>query len=73
MAHSHTHEEGCCSGHAVVAPSTQQTLNELDFERGIWNAAVNGDTHDLKKKINKGVDVNTKDSSGYSALVSRFY
>ena len=42
----------------------------MDFERGIWQAAVDGDEKRVKKFLAQGVSANTKDSSGYTALVS---
>ncbi|XP_037536501.1 ankyrin repeat domain-containing protein 39 [Nematolebias whitei] len=57
----------CCS-HPVSSPSVHQTLNELDFERGIWSAAMDGDLERLKLLVQKGSDPNLRDSAGYTAL-----
>ena len=64
MAHDH-----CCSG-KVSVPSVCQTLDELEFERGIWSAALNNEVDKMKDHIAKGVNPNLTDSSGYSPLVS---
>jgi len=36
-----THGGGECKH--IVSASVAQTLSELDFERGIWQAALDGD------------------------------
>merc|ERR1712002_576762 len=45
-----------------------QTLHEMEFERGIWSAAVDGDIKKVQKFIFKGNNPNLLDSSGYTAL-----
>ncbi|KAM8865647.1 ankyrin repeat domain-containing protein 39 [Synchiropus picturatus] len=57
----------CCS-HAVSSSSPHQTLDEMDFERGIWSAAMNGDLDRVKSFIHKGTDPNLRDSAGYTSL-----
>ena len=60
------HEDGCgCSAHSH---STAQTLSELEFERGIWTAAIENDMEKVKKLLNQGHDPNKRDNSGYTAL-----
>lgn len=50
--------------------SVQQTLDELDFSRGIWAAALDGSLDEVTTFIErKGVHPDTVDSSGYTALV----
>ncbi|KAJ8310780.1 hypothetical protein KUTeg_012645 [Tegillarca granosa] len=56
-----------CSGH-LTSSSVHQTLDELDFERGIWTAALNGDLLDVKKHLDRNSDCDLRDSSGYTAL-----
>ena len=41
----------------------------MDFDRGIWAAAVDGDAERVKNMLSRGVDPSIKDSAGYSALV----
>ncbi|KAJ3603476.1 hypothetical protein NHX12_028222 [Muraenolepis orangiensis] len=60
-------ETSCCSNHCS-APSVCQTLDEMDFERGIWSAAMDGDMDRVTSLIQKGTDPNMRDSSRYTAL-----
>ena len=63
---SHEHNIGCdCS---IQPNSTTQTLSELDFERGIWTAAINDDFKKVEQLLKNGHDPNKKDNSGYTAL-----
>uniref|UniRef100_A0A8C0ALK1 Ankyrin repeat domain 23 n=1 Tax=Bos mutus grunniens TaxID=30521 RepID=A0A8C0ALK1_BOSMU len=62
--------DGPCCSHPSAAPGVQQTLDEMDFERGIWSAALNGDLGRVKYLIQKAVDPSQPDSAGYTALVS---
>lgn len=57
-----------CGGH-FSNPSVHQTLHEVEFERGIWTAAVDGNVDDVEKHLRKGVSPNVTDTSGYTALV----
>ena len=61
------HEHQC--HHSSVVSSVHQTLDEMDFERGLWSAALNGETTRIDKLMMQGADVNKEDSSGYSPLV----
>ena len=56
-------QNSCCHGGTPF----DQNLDELEFERGIWQAAFYGDTDKIKSFITKGTDINIKDSSGYTA------
>lgn len=60
----HGHECHCMT----ASRSVNQTLEELDFERGIWSAALNGEYERVEKLLNKGWDPNKRDKSGYSAM-----
>nr|XP_058934502.1 ankyrin repeat domain-containing protein 39 isoform X3 [Kogia breviceps] len=60
--------EGPCCSHPSAAPGVQQTLDEMDFERGIWSAALNGDLGRVKYLIQKAADPSQPDSAGYTAL-----
>ena len=63
---SHIHEDGCnCSTHPN---STAQTLSELEFERGIWTAAIENDREKIIRLLDMGHDPNKRDNSGYTAL-----
>ena len=59
-----------CCGHQVAVQSVQQSLDEMDFERGVWSAALNAETDRINKYLQGGGDANATDSSGYTALVS---
>ena len=66
---NHHHGDSCC--HQSAAPrSVYQTLDEMDFERGLWSAAVDGDKERVQKFLDKGEDPNTMDKSGFAPLVS---
>lgn len=59
---SHQNHKCTCSSTNV---STIQTLDELDFERGIWNAAIHSDINALNKHIKNG-QINARDNLGYT-------
>ena len=42
----------------------------MDFERGIWQAALDGEVNRVRKLLDKGTDPNSRDGSGYTALVN---
>lgn len=54
----------CTSSHS----SAVQSLDEMDFERGIWCAAQYGDLERVEKLIKDGCHVDKLDSAGYTAL-----
>ena len=58
-----------CCDHSQSS-SVTQTLDELAFERGVWSAALNGETAKVIKFIEGGGDPDTVDNAGYTALVS---
>ncbi|MCI4381206.1 hypothetical protein PGIGA_G00248970 [Pangasianodon gigas] len=63
-----SHGNQCsCSAHRST-PSVHQTLDEMDFERGIWSAALGGDLERVRSFLKKGTDPNMKDQAGYTAL-----
>ncbi|KAK6632150.1 hypothetical protein RUM44_007180 [Polyplax serrata] len=57
-----------CHSHCCHATSVSQTLDELDFERGIWSAASNNDLSRAEFLINKSNNVDIEDKAGYTAL-----
>ncbi|XP_043215690.1 ankyrin repeat domain-containing protein 39-like [Amphibalanus amphitrite] len=66
----HNHGDGsnhCCSIQSAV-PSVSQTMDEMDWERGIWPAALEGDTARLERLLRSGVPADRPDRSGYTAL-----
>lgn len=53
----------------LTNPSVHQTLDELDFDRGMWSSALAGDIEDVRRKLTSGShNVNATDKSGYSPL-----
>ncbi|XP_073509796.1 ankyrin repeat domain-containing protein 39 isoform X2 [Phyllobates terribilis] len=59
---------GCdvsCSG---ASPGVRETVQEMDFQRGIWAAAMDGDLMRVQRFIEKGTDPNLPDNFGYTAL-----
>jgi len=67
---SSDHSSATCNCFHQPVTSVSQTLQEIDFERGIWSAAVNGDVERVKKIISGGGNVDLPDSSSFTALVS---
>ncbi|KAK2172774.1 hypothetical protein NP493_930g02034 [Ridgeia piscesae] len=67
MSANHVHSDQCCS-HTPAVRSVHQTLDELDFERGIWSAALTGDEDKIKQHLKKRTDPDVTDSAGYTAL-----
>ena len=63
--HMHQGTGGC----QCVARSTpcSQNLDEMDFTRGIWSAAMNGEVEQVQKHLEKNCP-DVLDSSGYTAL-----
>uniref|UniRef100_A0A8D0GCK3 Ankyrin repeat domain 39 n=1 Tax=Sphenodon punctatus TaxID=8508 RepID=A0A8D0GCK3_SPHPU len=68
MASSGHHADCSCCSHEAAVLSVRQTLEEMDFERGIWSAALDGDLGRVKKLVEKHVDPSQPDQSGFTAL-----
>lgn len=64
---SHHHDQGCCE--SATVSSVNQTMDEMNFERGLWSAALSGEIDELGRRLATGADVNARDKSGYTALV----
>ena len=47
-------------------------FQELEFERGIWSAAMDGEQKKVEKLLKGGVCPSATDSSGYTALVRSY-
>lgn len=62
---SHCEEKYCtCSGTVAT-----QSLDEMEFERGVWYAAQYGDLDRVKKLLSCcGSDADKRDTAGYTAL-----
>ena len=48
-----------------------QSLTEMDFERGVWQAALDNNVKRITKILDKGGDPDARDGSGYTALVRK--
>ncbi|XP_039279932.1 ankyrin repeat domain-containing protein 39 isoform X2 [Nilaparvata lugens] len=60
-------ESHACCAHAQS--STAQTLDEMDFERGVWSAALDGDEDRVRRLLRGGVwGVDELDKAGYTPL-----
>lgn len=57
-----------CS-HGSAAPSVHQTLEELDFSRGLLGAASDGNYKKVESLLQKGDNPDQVDTYGYSALI----
>ncbi|XP_075714703.1 ankyrin repeat domain-containing protein 39 [Rhinoderma darwinii] len=55
----------CCTG---AVPGVRETVQEMDFQRGIWAAAMDGDLRRVQRFIEKGTDADLADNFGYTAL-----
>lgn len=60
----------CChTCHSTgTTSSVFQTLDELDFERGIWTAAQYGELDRVVKILKSGTAIDARDNFGYTAL-----
>ena len=68
MSHMKNEGGGCCS-HTPTVSSVQQTLTEMEFERGLWSASLNGELGRVEHLLSQSCDVNAPDSSSYAPLV----
>ena len=59
---------GCPCPHSKKGTFYDQSLSEIEFQRGIWQAALDNDLSRIKQLLDKGFDINSTDSSGYTAL-----
>ncbi|XP_049822681.1 ankyrin repeat domain-containing protein 39 isoform X2 [Aethina tumida] len=56
-----------CSLKCKHTSTASQSMDEMDFDRGIWSAAMYGEIDKIKKCLDK-TDVNTTDKYGFTAL-----
>lgn len=65
---SHCEKNG--DGHvcSTATSSVVQTLDEMTWERGIWNAALSGDMEKVRRMVLNGSEVGARDNAGYTAL-----
>eukprot|EP00300_Choanocystis_sp_HF-7_P025749 c27906_g1_i1.p1 GENE.c27906_g1_i1~~c27906_g1_i1.p1 ORF type:complete len:251 (+),score=22.28 c27906_g1_i1:32-754(+) len=55
---------GCAHGPSTIA----QSLDEMQFGRGLWTAAKDGETDRLRTLLTRGSRASATDASGYSPL-----
>lgn len=71
MDHSHARNDASCCRNTAGTRSVHQSLDEMDFDRGVWSAALYGDLEKVQKLLHRDPHCVTKeDTSGYTALVS---
>lgn len=63
MEHKGSCDDGCCCMPSVAV----QSLDELDFQKGLWPAAAEGDLDRIRHLLDRH-DVNVRDGYGYTAL-----
>ncbi|KAM6106725.1 ankyrin repeat domain-containing protein 39 [Pterocles gutturalis] len=59
---------GPCCRSRVAVPSVYQSLAEMDFERGIWAAARDGDERRVLELLERRGEPSQPDTAGYTAL-----
>lgn len=62
----------CCSAHGVGI-GVSQDLDELNFTRSIVGVASQNDTAAVRQLLQRGVSANKCTSTGYTALVSKYF
>lgn len=63
-SNKHSSDCNCCSS-VPTNPSVQQSLDEIDFERSIWQAAIDNDVGKIMKfSLSQKFDPNVADKYG---------
>lgn len=61
-----SHRDGCPCQNSTAS----QTLDEMEFERGIWACCLYGDLNGLKSRMNSGkYTIDQRDSAGKLLLI----
>uniref|UniRef100_A0A663EQS3 Ankyrin repeat domain 39 n=1 Tax=Aquila chrysaetos chrysaetos TaxID=223781 RepID=A0A663EQS3_AQUCH len=68
MAAGRRSPPGPCCPSRVAVPSVHQSLPEMDFERGIWSAARDGDEPRVLQLLERRGEPSQPDLAGYTAL-----
>lgn len=68
MAAGRRSPPGPCCPSRVAVPSAHQSLPEMDFERGIWAAARDGDEPRVRQLLDRRGEPGQTDLAGYTAL-----
>ena len=58
----------CSCVHSTKGTFYDQSLSEIEFQRGVWQAALDNDLSRIKVLLDTGCDINLADSAGYTAL-----
>ena len=63
-------DHSACCGHKSATTALHQTVDEIEFERGIWKAVIDADLGRVKELLGRDrTCINKRDNSGYTALV----
>ena len=63
-------DHSACCGHKSATTALHQTVDEMEFERGIWKAVIDADLGRVKELLGRDrTCINKRDNSGYTALV----
>lgn len=66
----HVHGDGVSCGCSAVSHSVlTQTMSEMEFERGLWQAAMDGSVERVRQLLQSGIHPDVTDSSSYTSLV----
>ncbi|NXY89027.1 ANR39 protein, partial [Alcedo cyanopectus] len=68
MAAGRRSPPGPCCPPRVAVPGVYQSLPEMDFERGIWGAARDGDERRVLELLERRGEPGQPDLAGYTAL-----
>ncbi|OPJ86920.1 ankyrin repeat domain-containing protein 39 [Patagioenas fasciata monilis] len=68
MAAGRSSPPGPCCPSRLAVPSVHQSLPEMDFERGIWAAARDGDEPRVLELLERRGEPSQPDLAGYTAL-----
>ncbi|NXI47689.1 ANR39 protein, partial [Galbula dea] len=68
MATGRHSPSGHCCPSRVAVPSVYQSLPEMDFERGVWAAARDGDEPRVLQLLERRGEPSQPDLAGYTAL-----
>jgi hypothetical protein len=68
--HSHSADACHCHQSSASPASVFETLDELEFRRGLCSSAQQNDFHDVHRRLNScaSIRINQCDSSGYTPL-----
>lgn len=58
----------CCDHQGKQCFGTEQTLDEMDYERGLWSAAKDDDLDRVRYLLKNGAHVDQLDAGGLTAL-----